>query len=62
MTDNQLAYLDEVVKRSKLTRKTFFGLRKTTTAEAAEIVLVAYAPALLAEIRRLRGLGQTPGR
>jgi hypothetical protein len=54
MRDSELNYLDEVIRRSKERRTGFFGERKTTKAEAAESVLVAFAPALLAEIRALR--------
>jgi hypothetical protein len=56
MTESELNFLDGVIERSKMRRRTWFGERKTTMAEAAEIVLVAFAPALLAEVRRLRNL------
>lgn len=47
-----LVYLESVCERAKSRRKTLFGLRKTTEAEAAEAVLVVYAPALIRELRR----------
>jgi hypothetical protein len=56
--DIELIFLEGVIERSKERRRTFFGERKTTKAEVAEIVLAAYAPALLAEVKRLRANGE----
>lgn len=53
MTEQEIAYLETVVERSKERRNTFFGEVKTSKAEAAEMVLVAFAPALIAEVKRL---------
>jgi len=58
MRQSELDYLDQVVERSKERRRGFFGERKTTKAEVAEVVMIAYMPALLAEIKRLRDPGQ----
>lgn len=54
MRESELNFLDEVIERSKERRSGFCGPKKTNRAETAEIVLAAYAPALLEEVRRLR--------
>lgn len=54
MRQSELDYLDQVIERSKERRRGFFGERKTTKAEVAEIVLLAFVPEMLAEIKRLR--------
>lgn len=54
MTDNEIKYIEQVIERSKDRRRSFFGMRKTSKAEAAEMVLLAYAPAMLDEIKRMR--------
>ncbi len=56
MRDSEIIYLEQVVIRSQERRTSWFGSLKTTKAEAAEMVLVAYVPALLQEIKRLRSL------
>lgn len=60
MRQSELDFLEQVIEHSKERRRGFFGERRTTKAETAEIVLAAYAPALLAEVKRLRALGQAP--
>lgn len=63
MRDSEIRFLEGVLERSRETRKTFFGDRPTRSAETAEIMLICYAPAMLAEIKRLRAaLGQTAGK
>lgn len=54
MTDNELEYLKEASVRAVETRQTWFGKQRTNRAEAARAVLVAYAPALIREIERLK--------
>ncbi len=58
MRQSELDFLETVIERSKERRRGFFGDCKTTKAEVAEMVMVAYVPQLLTEIRRLRGAGQ----
>lgn len=47
----ELETLSRLVTQSKETYQTFFGKRKTTRAESAEAVLLAYVPALIADCR-----------
>ncbi|MEY9228618.1 hypothetical protein ABIF78_000941 [Bradyrhizobium japonicum] len=54
LRDSEIVHLTEALERSKERRKTWFGERKTSAAEAAEAVLLAYVPALLAEARDAR--------
>ena len=58
MRASELDYLDQLIERSKERRRTFFGERKTTKAEVAEIVMLAFVPQLVAEVKRLRRHGQ----
>jgi hypothetical protein len=51
LSEAELSFLDEVVVRSHERRKGFIGTYKTSRAFAAECVLLAYAPRLIAEIR-----------
>lgn len=61
MRQSELDYVEGLIERAKERRRGLFFDRKTTRAEAAEIVMIAFVPQLLAEIKRLRSPSPVTG-
>lgn len=54
MHEQDIKYIEEVIDQSMERRRSWFGVRKTSKAESAEMVLLAYAPFMLMEVKRLQ--------
>lgn len=54
ISDSEISYLEEVCVRARKTRRSLIGTKQPSAAKAAELVLLAYAPGLIRELKKAR--------